>query len=247
MKKTVLITNDDGIYGPGLRPLIREIKRVAKVVVVVPDQERSGTSHSITLHKPLRVQKVGRDIFMANGTPADCVRFGARSLFKGRIDAVVSGINSGPNLGQDVVYSGTVAGAREGTLLNIPSVAVSVAETGRGNFSLSAKFAAKLAGMILSEGIPAGLYLNVNVPYKIKGVKITDLCKRIYDEKIECRTDPRGLKYYWLAGKTVSGLSQPGTDLYAVEKHFVSITPLNINPTASESFNLFKRWIKDLS
>ncbi|MHB9154532.1 MAG: 5'/3'-nucleotidase SurE, partial [Endomicrobiales bacterium] len=157
-------TNDDGIYGPGLQPLVSELKKVGKVVVVVPDQERSGTSHSITLHKPLRVQQLGVDMYIINGTPADCVRYGALSLIKRGVDLVVSGVNAGPNMGHDVIYSGTVAGAREAALLRIPALAVSVAETAGGNFSLAAKVAADLARKILKEKYPEQIYLNVNVP-----------------------------------------------------------------------------------
>ena len=115
--KTILVTNDDGIYGPGLNPLVRELKKFAKVIVVIPDQERSGTSHSLTLHKPIRIQKVAPDTYLVNGTPADCTRYGALKLVPGGADAVISGINSGPNFGNDVNYSGTVAGAREGCML----------------------------------------------------------------------------------------------------------------------------------
>ena len=247
MKKTILVTNDDGIYGAGLNPLIRELKKIGKVVVIVPDQERSGTSHSITLHKPFRVQALGTMIYIANGTPADCVRYGARSLIKGKVDLVVSGINAGPNLGQDVIYSGTVAGAREGAILKIPSFAISIAELAKGNFSGAAKVAVSLAKKILGNKFPEDIYLNVNVPDKFKGTRITSLGTRIYDETIECRTDPRGLKYYWLAGRFISGLRQAGTDIAAVRDSQVSITPLQLDPTALQFFGMFQKWTKDLS
>lgn len=245
--KTILITNDDGIYGPGLKPLIKELKKIAKVIVVVPDQERSGTSHSITLHKPLRIMKVAPGIFIANGTPADCVRYGSLSLAKQNIDVVVSGINSGPNMGADVIYSGTVAGAREGCLLKKPSFAISVAEAASGNFELSAQIAAKIAKKLLTKSLPEGIYLNVNVPKHVKGIKITSLGQRVYDDEIDCRIDPRGLKYYWLAGKFVSCIHQPGTDVTVVEESCVSITPLRLDPTAADLFEEFNLWKKDLS
>jgi 5'-nucleotidase len=245
--KHILVTNDDGIYGPGLNPLVRELGKIAKVTIVVPDQERSGTSHSITLHKPLRIQKLNAQTYIVNGTPADCVRFGALSLMKRNVDLVVSGINSGPNMGHDVIYSGTVAGAREGALLKLPSFAISVADLIKSDFKLAARVALKLVKIILKEGLPADIYLNVNVPNKIKGYTITSLGQRIYDEEIECRTDPRGIKYYWLAGRFVSGVHQPGTDITVVEELNVSITPLQLNPTATQFFGVLNTWKQNLS
>ena len=241
------MTNDDGIYGPGLMPLIDEMRKLGKVISVVPDQERSGVSHSITLHKPLRVQKINKGLYVANGTPADCVRFAVITLFKNKIDLVVSGVNTGPNLGQDVVYSGTVAGAREAAMMNIPSFSVSVGRSAKPNFNLSSKTARLIAKKILGNYFPENIYLNVNVPDIVKGYSITTLGQRIYDQDIECRKDPRGERYYWLAGKNVSGISLPGTDIHAVEKGLVSITPLNLNPVAMDFFESFNQWIKDLN
>lgn len=245
--KTILVTNDDGIYGPGLKPLVKELKKIAHVIVVVPDQERSGTSHSITLHKPLRILKLDPHTFIVNGTPADCVRFGILSLIKKKVDAIVSGINSGPNLGQDVIYSGTVAGAREGALLNIPSIACSIAKISDANFPLAAKNVRLLAQNIFSASLPRQIYLNVNVPHNVKGMQVTTLCKRIYDEKIDCRVDPRGQKYYWLAGKSVTGVIKKGTDIEAVENNYVSITPLKLDPTATDLFGTLNQWIEDFN
>lgn len=246
MKKAILITNDDGIYGPGLKHLIKEMKKIGRVVVVVPDQDRSGVSHSITLHRPLRVEKLSHGVFTANGTPADCVRFGVIGLLKRKVDLVVSGINAGPNLGQDVLYSGTVAGAREGAVLCIPAFAVSVSNMKKPNFPATARFAGRLAKKILANSFPEKIYLNVNVPYRIRGVRITSLGQRVYDEEIECRTDPRGKKYYWLAGKFVTGLFQKGRDLTAVDNNQVSITPLQLTPTATEYIGMLEKWIKGL-
>jgi 5'-nucleotidase len=182
--KTILVTNDDGIYGAGLKPLIREMKKLGNVIAVVPDQERSGTSHSITLHKPLRVKETGAQIYIVNGSPADCVRYGALVLGKRKVDLVVSGINTGPNLGQDVFYSGTVAGAREGALMKIPSMALSVAELVEGNFNLAAKVALRMARKMLRDGHQPDIYFNVNVPRKAKGIEITFLGQRTYDDTI---------------------------------------------------------------
>jgi 5'-nucleotidase len=245
--KHILVTNDDGIYGPGLAALVKELGKIAKVTVVVPDQERSGTSHSITLHKPLRIQKINAQTYIVNGTPTDCVRFGALSLMKRKVDLVVSGINAGPNMGHDVIYSGTVAGAREGALLKIPSFAISVVELLKPDFKLAARTALKIANNIFKKGLPDDIYLNVNVPNKARGIEITSLGHRIYDEEIDCRIDPRGRKYYWLAGKFVSGVHQKGTDITVVEGSCVSITPLQLDPTATQLFGEFITWKENLS
>lgn len=243
--RTILVTNDDGIYGPGLKPLINELRKIGRVIAVVPDQERSGTSHSITLHKPIRVQKLGVATYIINGTPADCVRYGIISLIKSQPDLVVSGVNAGPNMGHDVIYSGTVAGAREGAVFKVPAMAVSVAEMASGDFNLAAKVAGRIAKKMLREVFPKDIYLNVNVPAKARGIRITSLGQRKYDDTIECRTDPRGLKYYWLAGKFVSGVHQAGTDITVVTEHYVSVTPLKLDPTAEELFPRFKSLLQD--
>lgn len=244
--KTILVTNDDGFYAPGLHPLVKVLKKLGKVIVIVPDKERSGTSHSITLHKPLRVYKAPNGIYMANGTPADCTRFGFLSIAKGKVDLVVSGINTGPNLGQDVMYSGTVAGAREGAMLGVPSFAISIAQWGNDHFRASAKVAGVIAKKLLKTGMKEKTYFNINVPQKIKGYKITSVGKRIYDDDIERRTDPRGLHYYWMAGKFISGHEDPGTDILAIKHSCVSVTPLKLDPTAFEQFGAMQKWIKDL-
>ncbi len=246
MKKTILVTNDDGIYGAGLAPLVKELSKIAKVSVVVPDQERSGTGHSITLHSPLRIHKFNANTYLVNGTPADCVRYGSRKLLKGKVDLVVSGVNTGPNLSQDVVYSGTVAGAREAALLGIPSFAVSAAQWEKADFNSCARVAARIAKMLLVNRLPLDTFLNVNVPVKAKGFRVTKLGKRIYDEEVECRNDPTGREYFWLAGKFISGVEDPGTDIEAVNKGYVSITPLDLSPTAIHLMGEINTWLKDL-
>jgi 5'-nucleotidase len=244
--KTILVTNDDGIYGAGLQPLVKELKKIAKVYVVVPDQERSGTGHSLTLHTPLRIQRINDTMHLVNGTPADCVRYGARKLYEGKIDLVVSGVNTGPNLAQDVVYSGTVAGAREGALLNIPSFAVSAAQWEKADFKLCSRVSAAIAKLLFARRLPQDTFLNINVPCKAKGYRVTKLGKRIYDEEVECRSDPAGREYYWLAGKFVSGVEAPGTDIEAVNHGYISITPLDLSPTATHLLDTIKSWINVL-
>jgi len=244
--KTILVTNDDGIYGQGLKPLVSELEKFANVMVVIPDQERSGTGHSLTLHKPIRIRRVEVNTYMVNGTPADCTRCAVMKLVPGKIDLVISGINTGPNFGNDINYSGTVAGAREGCLLGISSFAVSVAEPERGNFETAASTAAMLAKSIAEKPLPEKIYLNVNVPRKSKGIKITSLGRRIYDEEIECRVDPRGRKYYWLSGKLITEAQSTGTDIDAAKKGYTSVTPLKLDPSAVELFGDFENWAKAL-
>ena len=244
MTKTILVTNDDGIYGPGLMPLVKELKKLAKVIVVIPDRERSGASHSLTLNKPIRIHKISPDTYLVEGTPADCTRYGALKLANSKVDAVISGINSGPNFGNDVNYSGTVAGAREGCLLGFSSLAVSIAEPSGGDFNAAAKITAKIAKSIISKPLPAKIFLNVNIPKKLKGIKITRLGRRIYDEQIDTRVDPRGHKYHWLTGQPVSEAQGEGTDITEAKKGYVSLTPIKTDTTASELFNDFEIWAK---
>ena len=242
----ILVTNDDGICGPGLMPLVKELKKLARVIVIIPDRERSGISHSLTLNRPIRIHKISPDTYLVEGTPADCTRYGALKLANSKVDVVVSGINSGPNFGNDVNYSGTVAGAREGCLLGFSSLAVSIAETSGGDFDAAAKITAKIAKNIISKPLPAKIFLNVNIPQKPKGIKITCLGRRIYDEQIDSRIDPRGHKYHWLSGQPVSEYQGEGTDISEAQKGHVSITPVKIDTTAIELFSDFEAWAKTL-
>ncbi len=245
--KRILVTNDDGIHGAGLRPLIAELSKIAEVITIVPDQERSGMSHSITLHRPLWVKEISKNIFITTGTPVDCVRFGILHHIKGKIDLVVSGINTGPNMGEDVIYSGTVAGAREGTLLGIMSFAISLGDMESRNFKAASVFCKKLAAHIIKKVIPKNVYLNVNYPKQNRGIEITTLGKRSYDENIDVRTDPRGGKYYWLSGNILKSVNAEGTDMYAIDNNRISITPLHLETTDSAVLKKMKMWEKDLS
>jgi len=243
----ILVTNDDGIHGAGLMPLVRELRKIGDVIAIVPDQERSGMSHSITLHKPLWVNRVKDGIYMTTGTPVDCVRFGVLHMIKRKISLVVSGINTGPNLGEDVIYSGTVGGAREGALLGIPAFSVSLSELGQENFDDAAAFSRRLASMILKNGLPRNIFINVNYPKKKKGVAITTLGKRVYDDKIVSRRDPRGGKYFWLSGKILKSRFVPGTDISSVESGLVSLTPLRIETADPDISKETSKWLKNLS
>jgi len=242
----ILVTNDDGIHGKGIEHLVRALSGLGEVYVVVPDQQRSSTSHSLTLDKPLRIQKLQENRFLVNGTPSDCVRLGILGLMKEDVALVIAGINNGPNLGDDVTYSGTVGAALEGTLLEVPSFAISLVVTGGYHFEVAANFGRFLAERIVQEGLPGNVYLNVNIPdlplEEIKGVEITRQGKRIYGKEILERTDPRGEKYYWIAGENISGISEEGTDIATIEHSKISITPLSVDRTDYKAVECLKSW-----
>lgn len=252
MSKTprILITNDDGIHGPGLHPLAQAMRKLGRVTIVVPDAERSADSHSLTLHKPLRLHRVDKDFYSLNGSPADCTRFATLEIFKSSIDLVVSGINKGLNLGEDVIYSGTVAAAREGTLLSAPSLAFSQTRPEKDNpaidFGPGARFALRMAKLVLRNGLGPGLLLNVNFPSPrrgaFRGAQITRLGRRLYTKVVTKRTDPRGTDYYWLTGKTVGGVPDANTDVRAIARGFISVTPLHIDNTDFPMLETLKEW-----
>jgi 5'-nucleotidase len=241
----ILVCNDDGINGPGLPALVAAMRRLGRVTVSVPEHERSADSHSLTLHKPIRVVRVAEDVFALNGSPADCARFGILEMLKGKVDLVVSGINRGFNLGEDVIYSGTVAAAMEATLLKIPAVAFSQ-DPSASDFKPAASYAQKLARQVLRRHLPVGICLNVNFPYQpkggFKGAVPAKLGRRIYGTDITRRSDPRGLEYFWLAGRQVTGVDEPGTDVAAVSRGRISITPLKIDNTDAPMLGALSSW-----
>jgi len=227
----ILVTNDDGIQAPGLARLEEALGAVGEVHVYAPDREQSAVGHCVSLHRPLRVTRCGPRQFMVDGTPTDCVMLAVRDLMGFRPDLVVSGINPGPNLGDDVTYSGTVAGAFEGMLLGIPSMAVSMAQRGIAHLDTAAMVAVRLARYMLENGLSGGAMLNVNVPDvaygELRGLAITRMGRRTYQDEIIRREDPRGGVYYWIGGATPSHVQEPGTDFEAVEQGKVSVTPLH--------------------
>ncbi len=231
--KRVLLTNDDGIFSEGIRALGRELARFAKLVVVAPDREQSATSHSLTLTRPLRMVEVEPGWYAVDGTPTDCVNLAVLWLLKSqRPDLVVSGINLGSNLGDDVTYSGTVSATFEASLLGIPSVALSQ-EIGVGtNFERSAKIAALwIEQLLVREDLPRQFLLNVNFPAEVpRGARVTRLGKRVYRQSVIEKEDPRGKKYYWIAG-TPEWQDAPGTDHEAVRTGWISLTPLHLDLT----------------
>jgi 5'-nucleotidase len=247
----ILITNDDGIYSDGLLALSESLAQVGNITVVAPDRPRSASGHSITLHKPLRVDRVrmgnGSFGFATNGTPSDCVSLGILDLVGDTVDLVVSGINRGPNLGYDLTYSGTVSAAMEGAVYDINSFAVSVtAYDDDLDFSLAARFSRYLAEIMMKNKLPRSVLLNVNVPDappdKIRGIEITRQGKRHYDGRVEKRTDPMGRTYYWLGGDLPVDVLEEGTDVKAVADDKISITPVQMDLTANSLIAPLKEW-----
>jgi 5'-nucleotidase len=246
-QKSILVVNDDGVYGEGLKPLAKALSRWGRVTVVVPERERSAASHAITLHKPIRVRKLEPNWYIMNGTPADCTRFGVIALLKEKCDLVVSGINHGANLGADTMYSGTVGAAKEACMLGIPALAISVTtKEEKPHFDTAARFAVDAAREILARGLPKNTCLNVNVPNhpwrSLKGVSVTTLGQRIYGRALSPRVDPRGLTYYWMAGAVPRGVADPGSDIAAIEVGKISVTPLKLYLADEQFLPELRRW-----
>jgi 5'-nucleotidase len=230
----ILLTNDDGINAEGICALEKELRKIADVLVVAPDREQSASSHSFTLERPLRINDRGKNCYACDGTPTDCVMLGVHGIRKHELpDLLVSGINHGGNMGEDVTYSGTVAAAIEGSILGIPSIAVS--NTDRENlksFIPAAQFIARLIKQLDKLEFPIGSFLNINFP-KIKNSKFskyryTKPGHRVYNDIVIEKTDPRGRNYYWIAGESV-WKNVEGSDFQAVSSGYVSISPLRVN------------------
>ncbi|MCM2279358.1 MAG: 5'/3'-nucleotidase SurE [Oligoflexia bacterium] len=238
----ILLSNDDGVHAHGLRILHRELKKLGEVWVVAPLEEKSTTGHSLTIHKPLRMIPLGDRIFGVSGSPADCVYLGIRQVLKGMPDLVVSGINRGANMGQDVYYSGTVSAAREACILGLRSMAVSLCvdfDRILPEEEMHYETAARLAVRVLKElgktELPRHTLLNLNVPDvasgKLKGVRLTRQGFRYYSGNILQRKDHRGKDYYWVGGRYQGFRKEDGTDCSAVEAGFASLTPLKLDST----------------
>ncbi len=246
----ILVTNDDGIYAEGLAALRDALAEVGAVTVVAPERPRSASGHAITLHKPLRIETVripwGGEGCAVNGTPSDCVVLGIFAIMGGRCDVVVSGINLGPNLGEDLTYSGTVSAAMEGAICGKPAIAVSVADYERPDYGPAARFTARLVARVLAEGLPRDTLLNVNVPNlpeaEILGVEITRQGKRRYEGRVERRQDPRGRDYYWLGGEIIEDIAGAGSDGDAIMQGKISITPLHLDLTSHAFAKTLKGW-----
>ena len=243
----ILVTNDDGIQSQGIILLAKALRDVGDVVVIAPDREKSATAHSLTLHRPLRVEKIKKNVYAVDGTPADCVHLAVNGILSEGPQLVVSGINKGPNLGNDITYSGTVSAAFEGTLLGIPSFAVSLAARGHFKFQAAARFAARVAGHIMKKGLPRDTFLNINVPNlddrEIKSYKITRQGRyHVHGNQAVEKVDPRGRKYYGIGGGTMVFDQRGETDHEAVSHGFISITPLHIDLTNHASVRELRKW-----
>ena len=236
----ILLTNDDGVDSPGLAALAAELSALGEVTVVAPDREQSAASHSISLGRPLRIAKLdapaGARRYSVDGTPTDCAYIALNHLLKGRRpDLLVSGINKGQNLADDVTYSGTVAAAFEGTLLGVQSFAISLAGRAPWNFGPAARFARALAEALGRAPLPPNVLLNVNVPPgpDARAFAVTRLGKRTYGNVVEERRDPRGRAYYWIGGDQIQHEDLPGSDCNALVDHgLISVTPLHMDMTA---------------
>ena len=230
--RRILLTNDDGVFSEGLRLLARSLREIAEVVVVAPDREQSATGHSLTLHRPLRMQQLEESVYSVDGTPTDCVNLAVLWLLKERPpDLVVSGINFGLNMGDDVTYSGTVSATFEGTLLGIPSLAFSQEVAEGFSFERGVEVARHFVEVLSAESLPEDLLLNVNIPAgEIRGVRLTRLGTRVYKQAVVEKVDPRGRNYFWIAG-TPEWQEEEGTDHAAVSTGHVSVTPLHLDLT----------------
>jgi len=231
----ILVTNDDGVMAPGIRAALSALQPIGDVVVAAPDRERSAASHSISLDRPLRVDEIEAGVFAIDGTPVDCVYLGLLHLVPRRPALVVSGINNGYNLGSDVFYSGTVAGAVEGALRGVPALAVSLERRRPQDFSHAAGFLGALAAELVRRGegaLPDASLLSVNVPPgAIRGYRVTFLGRRVYRDQVEVRQDLRGRSYYWIGGPEENATDLPGSDCSAVRDGLVSVTPLGLDLT----------------
>ena len=252
----ILVTNDDGVYSPGLLALKQSLAPLGEVVVVAPDRPRSATGHAITLHKPLRIREVklpdGSTAHAVNGTPADCVVLGYHIVMEQRCSIVASGINPGANLGWDVNYSGTVAAALEGAILDVPSFALSIvteAEPDAVDYSLAAGFAARLARTLEGDSTMKRVCLNVNVPEggraDLRSVAVTRQGSQQYENGIDVTKDPAGKPCYWFGGVLLTGEAEPGTDVAAIQEQRISVTPLGLDLTAHGVLPQLREWELD--
>ena len=242
----ILLTNDDGIFAPALVRLREDLTPLGRVVVVAPDRDQSATSHSLTLHRPCRIHRHGEDQFSVDGTPTDCVVAAFYGLLDQPPNLVISGINHGPNMGEDVFYSGTVAAAIEGAIQGAVAIAASLATRESADFGEPSRFIARLARTVVERGLPARQILNVNLPHRawaeVGGVRITRLGSRVYRDTLVRKVDPRGRDYYWIGGEEPVWEGGAGTDIHAVNAGCVSVTPMRLDLTDDDALAGLARW-----
>ncbi len=249
----ILVTNDDGVQAPGLLALAQEMRSLGRVTVFAPDHNWSASGHVKTMDRPLRVRETtladGSAAFMSDGAPSDCVALPMLGLTD-PIDIVVSGINPNANIGHDVTYSGTVTAAMEAVIGGVKGVAVSLNSPegfkGQLDYSTAAIVGRRVVEKVLVDGLPEGVVLNVNVPYRkeneLKGYMITRQGLRVYRDALDQRIDPRGKPYYWIGGEAPTGVDEPGTDFGALTQGYVSITPLQLDLTSYKAMDVLKKW-----
>jgi 5'-nucleotidase len=244
----ILLSNDDGYQARGLRTLAEHLRPIAEVIIVAPDRNRSGASNSLTLDTPLRVERVDNDLYYVNGTPTDCVHIAITGLLEREPDVLISGINNGANLGDDVLYSGTVAAAMEGRFLGIPSIAVSLVLAGGEHYATAATLVRRLVERNVTDPLPTDAILNVNVPdvplAQIKGVRATRLGFRHKSEPAVKALDPHNRPIYWIGPAGPGQDVGPGTDFHAVTSGYVSVSPIKVDLTAHAAIEKVATWFE---
>lgn len=248
--RVILVTNDDGVHSPGIIALLKTMKGLGTAVIVAPDRERSAAGHSLTLHRPLKVEELRENVYSVNGTPTDCVTVAVNKVLGQKPSLVVSGINRGANLGDDITYSGTVSAAIEGTIFGIPSIAFSLISDKHYHYETAAFYVQKIASYVLTNGLPYDTLLNVNIPNMkkedIAGVKLTRQGKRIYENSIQEIRNPWGEKYYWIGGGQIYWEHGGDTDMEAIQSGFVSVTPIHLDLTNHGALAFLReQWNKD--
>ncbi len=246
----ILVSNDDGVLAPGINCLARELENIASIDVVAPDRNKSGASNSLTLTQPLRVKVLDNGYVSVEGTPTDCVHLAVTGYLKSEPDLVVSGINDGANLGDDILYSGTVAAAMEGRYLGLPAIAVSLVGHNVKHYQTAATITKEIVLRLRDNPLPKQTILNVNIPdvplKEIKGIEVTRLGTRHCAEPIVKEKDPRGRTIYWVGPPGTEEDSGSGTDFCAIKRGFVSVTPLKLDMTQYDVFDRLSNCIKDL-
>lgn len=244
----ILLSNDDGYFAPGIAHLAETLSTIAEITVVAPERDRSGASNSLTLDRPLSLRRSHNGFYYVNGTPTDCVHLAVTGMLDGLPDMVISGINDGANMGDDTIYSGTVAAATEGFLLGIPSIAISMVSVSRGNFATAARVALDLVKHNMDHKFHVPILLNVNVPDipydQLTGMEVTRLGRRHKAESVIKTLTPRGETVYWVGAAGGAQDAGEGTDFFAVQRNRVSITPLQIDLTHYDQINFVKTWVE---
>jgi 5'-nucleotidase len=247
----ILVSNDDGVRAPGIAALRTELATIGDVTVVAPDRERSAASHSLTMDVPLRASRIADNVVSVEGTPTDCVLLAIKNLLPELPDLVVSGVNRGPNVGDDVTYSGTVAAAMEARILGVPSMAVSLGRSpsGEWDYGFAARVARELSLLIIANGLPDGTLLNVNVPNipedEVSGIEVVRQGKQSYEDSIVEKADPRGRSYYWIGGHATTWKNQEDTDIAALERGCIAVTPIHLDLTDRGGMSRIRSWSLD--